>query len=142
MNEIFSLIVGALLATGGGYIGYEARTWRERNREKESIYICISDELRGIEATINNMHQVWESANMFNPNHLTDLLASTTAYDSLRGRLFLISDAILRKDIGDFYKKLKDTVKKIDGKLGTLAETPEATAEQKGFDTEFQNIAS
>jgi hypothetical protein len=140
MSDQIPLIVGALLATVGGYCGDEIRSWRERGRELKSIKICIGDELKEIETTIGNMHQVWESAQLFHPNYVADLLSSTSAYDELRPRLFLIKDGTLRKDIGDFYKKLKDTVRKTEGKIGTLAQTSDATSEQAGFDASFQDI--
>ena len=133
-------VLGATLAIVGGYVGDEVRAWRERGRERKSIKICISDELRDIEATIDSMHQVWNSAQLFHPSYVTDLLAGTSAYDNLRPRLFLIKDKDLRKEIGDFYKKLKDTAHKTEGKIGTLAQTTEATTEQAGFDASFQAL--
>ena len=86
------------------------------------------------------MHQVWDTAATFHPSYVTDLIDNTSAYDTLRPRLFLIRKGELRKEISDFYKKLKDTAKKTEGKLGTLAQTDEATNEQRGFDTAFQAI--
>ena len=70
------------------------------------------------------------------------LIQGTSAYDNMRPRLFLISDEALRKEINNFYKKLKDLSIKADGRLGTLAQTDEATSEQSNFDTSFQSIAS
>lgn len=136
MNDI------ALLAICGGAVGDEVRAWRERNRECRSIKVSLADELSEIETTIGNMHQVWESAQLFHPSYVTDLLASTSAYDNLRPRLFLIKDQTLRKEISDFYKKLKDTAHKTEGKIGTLAQTTEATNEQASFDSSFQALAS
>jgi len=66
------------------------------------------------------MHQVWENARVFPPNHVADLVSSTLIYDGLRTRLFLIKDEVLRKQVGAFYKKLVDTAKKTEGKIGTL----------------------
>lgn len=142
MSDIALLTAGALLAIAGGYIGDEIRAWRERGRERGAIKVCIADELKEIEATINGMHQVWESAQLFHPSYVTDLLSSTSAYDNFRSRMFLIKDKGLRKDIGDFYKKLKDTAHKTEGKIGTLAQTPDATSEQGSFDTSFQTLST
>lgn len=142
MNDLVLLAVGAGIAIIGGYIGDEVRAWRERSRERDSIKICIADELREIESTIASMHQVWENAQLFHPNYVSDLLSNTSAYDELRARLFLIKSSTIRKEIGAFYKKLKDTAHKTEGKIGTLAETPEAIAEQRAFDTTFQTIAT
>jgi len=134
-------ILGAILAIVGGYVGDEVRAWRERGRERKSIKICLSDELHDIETTIGSMHQVWESAQLFHPSYVTDLIGGTSSYDTLRPRLFLIKDQKLRKEIGDFYKKLKDTARKTEGKIGTLAQTQEAAADQAGFDSSFQTLA-
>ena len=142
MNNLAPLIIGACLAIAGGYIGDEIRAWRERNRERKAIKICIIDELREIESTISNMHQVWETAATFHPSYITDLLGNTSAYDTHRPRMYLIKDAELRREISDFYKKLKDSAKKTEGKLGTLAQTEEARNEQRGFDTAFQAISA
>ncbi len=137
-----NLIIGALLAVFGGYIGDEIRSWRQRCNERKAIKISLCDELSIIESTINNMHQVWENAKVFPQNFVADLLSNTIAYDGLRTRLFLIKDATLRKKIVAFYKKLRDTVKKTEGKIGTLAQTPEAAAEQNAFDTSFQTLGT
>lgn len=142
MNDLVLLAFGALLAILGGYIGDEIRSWRERVREGNAIKISIADELQEIESTIGSMHQVWESAQLFHPSYVTDLIQGTSAYDHLRPRLYLIKNKALRKDINDFYKKLKDTAHKTEGKIGTLAQTQEATNEQAGFDSAFQTICA
>lgn len=78
---------------------------------------------------------------MFHPSYVSDLLAGTQAYDTLRPELYLIKDSKLRKEINDFYKSLKDTARNTDGRLGSLADTDEAKSEQAGFDTSFQALA-
>lgn len=140
MSDIWTLLLGALLAILGGVIGDEVRSARDRSQERNSIKVSIADELTEIEKTISDMHQVWESAQLFHPSFVTDLLSSTSAYDNLRPRLFLIKDKELRKEISNFYKKLKDTAKKTEGKIGTLADTAAASTEQGGFDAAFQAI--
>lgn len=142
MNDTSSIILGAILAIGGGWISDEIRAWRERGRELKSIKIAIGDELGEIETTIGNMHEVWNQAKVLSPKYITDLLMNTTAFDNLRTRLFLIRDEDLRKKIVAFYKKLKDTGENSKGKLGTLADTDEAKAEQGQFDTEFQALCT
>jgi hypothetical protein len=84
------------------------------------------------------MH-AWASATL-HPSYIDDILNGTSAYDSLRPRLFLIKDEKIRQEIGAFYKKLKDAAKKAEGKLGSLADSTEATQEQQGFDGTFQTI--
>lgn len=142
MNDLQLLILGAVLAIAGGVMGDEIRSWLDRRRERKAIKIAICDELSGIEATIQNIHTVWESAKVFPPNYVNDLLSSTTAYDGLRTRLFLIKEESVRTELSGFYKKLRDTVRKTEGKIGTLADTSEATAEQGAFDTAFQSLGT
>lgn len=142
MNEVWFIILGALLAIGGGYIGDEIRSWSDRRRERTAIKISLCDELKGIEEIVHTIHSVWESAKVFTPSYVSDLLASTTAYDSLRTRLFLINEDDLRADLNSFYKKLRDTVRKTEGKIGTLANTAEVIAEQNAFDTAFQALGT
>ncbi|MFA6416381.1 MAG: hypothetical protein WCW56_02750 [Candidatus Paceibacterota bacterium] len=141
-SEFWYLIVGAILAVAGGWISDEIRAWRERERELKSIKIAIGDELGEIKTTISNMHEVWKQAKVLSPSYITNLLANTTAFDNLRTRLFLIKDENLRKRVVAFYKKLKDTGKNSKGKIGTLANTDEAKAEQGQFDTEFQTLCT
>lgn len=141
-DSIWFILIGALLAIVGGYVGDELRSWRERGRECKAIKICLADELQEIESTIGNMHQVWEQAQLLPPTYVATLIQGTSAYDNMRPRLFLISDETLRKEINNFYKKLKDLSIKADGRLGTLAQTAEATSEQSGFDASFQAIAA
>src|SRR3989344_544919 len=105
-NEAWYLILGAVLAIGGGWISDEIRAWRERDRELKSIKVAIGDELGEIESTINNMHEVWKQAKVLSPSYIVNLLANTTAFDTLRTRLFLIKDKDLRKKVVAFYKKL------------------------------------
>jgi hypothetical protein len=141
-NAFYLLMAGAALAILGGAISDEIRAWRERARELKAIKIGIADELSEIESVIKNMHEVWEKSKVFHPTYVADLLASTSAYDVARPRLFLIRNQELRKQLVVFYKKLKDTAKKSEGKLGTLADTPEAIAEQTGFETSFQQLGT
>jgi hypothetical protein len=142
MNDLILLGVGAFLAILGGSVSDELRSWRERTRERAAIKISIADELQGIETTVSNMHQVWEQAKVLTPSYVKTILQGTSAYDNLRPRLFLIKDKVLRKDISDFYKKLKDTALKAEGKLGTLADTAEANSEQASFDMSFQTLSA
>ena len=146
MNDLFSwwdalkLLVGAILAIGGGFVGDWLRSWRSNVRELKAIKISLGDELGEIETTTRNMHEVWVKSKLLHPSYITDILSNTTTFDSLRQRLFLIKDQKLRKRIVKFYKELKDTAKKSEGKLGSLAETADASAEQSGFETSFQAI--
>lgn len=142
MNDLGLLILGAILAIAGGVLGDEIRSWSDRRRERKAIKIALCDELGEIEATIHSIHTVWESAKVFPPTYVNDLLSSTTAYDGLRTRLFLIKEEHVRAQLGGFYKKLRDTVRKTEGKIGTLADSAEATAEQGAFDTAFQTLGA
>ncbi|MCC6404842.1 MAG: hypothetical protein IT405_00425 [Candidatus Yanofskybacteria bacterium] len=138
MNELWLIIIGAFLAIVGGAIGDEIHALNERRRERNAIKIAICDELGEIAATITNIHTVWESAaRVIDPKLVSDLLSSTEVYDGLRTRLFLISDEQLRKGLSDFYKKVKDTVRKTEGKIGLTSE-----AEQGGFDAIFQALGT
>jgi hypothetical protein len=142
MNSLELLVAGALLAVIGGAIGDELRAWRERKRRCKAIKISLADELREVEATISKMHEVWNSAQVFPPSYVSDLMAGTSAYDDLRSELYLIKSADLRKEVNDFYKKLKDDARKTDGKLGTLSDDEAAKAEQAGFDSAFQSLCT
>lgn len=142
MSDPQLLILGAVLAIAGGIVGDEIRSFLDRRRERDAIKVALCDELGGINTTISSIHTVWESAHVFPPSYVADLLSSTTAYDSLRTRLFLIKEEEVRKKLSDFYKKLRDTVRKTEGKIGTLADTADATAEQSAFDTSFQTLGT
>lgn len=142
MNDALLVLAGAFLAILGGAIGDEIRAIRANARERKSIKICLADELRAVETTLGLMHGTWNTAQMLHPSYVSDLLATMSSYEALRIRLFLISNDQLRKDIGDFYKKLRETARKTKGKIGTLAQTADAIAEQRGFDGEFQALAT
>lgn len=142
MSDFILLIIGALLATIGGVGGDEFRSWRERKRELKAMKISIIDELGEIKNIITNMHEVWEKSKVLHPSYITEILASTSIYKHARLRLFLIKDTELRKCLVNFYKKLKNTAKKSEGKLGTLADTAAATAEQAGFHSSFQALGT
>ncbi|HKU19051.1 MAG TPA: hypothetical protein VJP80_07350 [Candidatus Saccharimonadales bacterium] len=142
MNDLELLIVGALLAIVGGGVSDELRSWRERSRKRAAMQVSLADELREIEATIGKMHEVWNSAQVFPPSYVADILSGTAAYDNLRPDLYLIKDTDLRKELHDFYKKLKDAARNTDGKLGSLSEAEEARTEQAGFDSTFQTLCA
>lgn len=142
MSDLQLVTLGAALAIAGGIIGDEIRSFLDRRRERGAIKVALCDELHEIETTINTIHTVWESAHVFPPSYVADLLSTTTTYDGLRTRLFLIKEEEVRTKLSAFYKKLRDTVRKTEGKIGTLAETAEATAEQNGFDTAFQSLGT
>ena len=142
MSEFGLLLTGAGLAIFGGYIGDEIRAWRERGRERDAIGTLLIDDLTNIEATVNTIYQIWESARIFPPNHVEDLLSYSSGYDGVKARMFLIRDKQLRQQIVGFFKKLSDTARKTEGKIGSLADTPDTRAEQAAFDTSFQGICT
>lgn len=141
-NSFWTLILGASLAAGGGLASDEIRAFRERKRELKAIKISLSDELGDVEAAINKMHEVWEQAKVLSPTYIAELSADTASFDSLRLRLFLMKDKELRKKVTDFYRRLKDLIKRSEGKLGTLAESDDARSEQKDFDAKFGALAT
>ena len=141
MNDMILLVIGALLAIIGGGVSDELRAWRSRSRERSAIKISLADELQEIERTIETMHEVWKQAQLMSPAYVEALSQEMSAYNGHRSRLFLIKDKTLRKNISGFYKKLKDLTTKAEGRLGTLADTPEAKEEQSTFDASFQDIA-
>ncbi len=142
MSNLWPLLLGAFLAVAGGAANDEIRAWRERSRKRTAIQICLADELQDIETTIGKMHDVWSTTQIFPPSYVADLLAGTAAYDDLRSEMYLIKDAELRKEIHDFYKKLKDAARNTDGKLGSLSTDESSRTEQAGFDTTFQGLAT
>lgn len=141
-NNPWFLVLGALIATIAGYIADETRAWRERARKKKALCISISDELVQIHTALDNMHQVWDKAQLLNPNFVQELRNNTTVYDSLRADMYLIKDVDLRRKISKFYKDVQDTCVKTDGKIGTLASSQDAITEQQGFDTAFQTLST
>ncbi|MDD5055039.1 MAG: hypothetical protein PHZ00_02100 [Candidatus Peribacteraceae bacterium] len=141
------LILGAAIAVFGGVLGYEYNAWRDSCRELKSIKVSLCDELGDIESTIKSMHEVWDKSKTLYPSYLETLQQNTTAFDGLRERLFLIGESALRKKVVDYYRKLKDAVKEYQGKIGSLANTDQAKAEQaniaaafKTLETEAKNI--
>ncbi|HEX7724531.1 MAG TPA: hypothetical protein VF438_02225 [Candidatus Paceibacterota bacterium] len=142
MNDTESLIAGALLAVIGGAISDSIHAWFERRRELKAIKIVVADELSQIESTVTNMHEVWEQTGVFAAKYVSDILACSSAYESCKPRLFLIKDKDLRKEVISFYKKLKDTVRKSEGKVGSLADTREAKVEQAALETSFQALGT
>lgn len=143
MNNFWPIVVGAALAVIGGAVGDELHAWGGRRRERKAIKIAISDELSEIETTTTGIHTVWEStARVIDPKLVGDLFANTAVYDGLRTRLFLITDEDVRKELGAFYKKVKDNVRKTEGKIGALDLTADAVTEQGGFDAGFQALGT
>jgi hypothetical protein len=139
INGSAPVIFGAVLAVGGGWISDEIRAWRERSREITSIKTAIAAELGEIVTTVDNMNEVWRQANMLPPAYIPELRSSTTIFDELRKRLFLLQEEDQRKIVG-FYKKFKDVLLKAEGKVGTLAETEEARNEQSAFHNDFNQV--
>lgn len=111
-------------------------------RERDSIKIGLSDELDEISTTLKSMHDVWTQAKVLSQTYVSDLIANTTTFNALRTRLFLIKDEKTRKQVVAFYKRLTDTAKKYEGKLGTLATDENAVAEQAEIEREFQVLAT
>lgn len=138
MNNPWYIVFGSGLALVGGTINNEFRAWRDRSNERKAIKISFVDELTEIELAIKSMHDVWDQTKIFSPAYVEDLKSNTSSYDSFRLRLFLIKDVKLRRKIVAFYKKIKDTSKKSEGKGGTLAETDEVKKEQADLEASFQ----
>ena len=140
INGAAPVILGSILAIGGGWIGDVLRARGERQRELKDIKIVLGDELDSIEKVIKTMHETWTQSNILYPAYISDLSSNTVSFDHLRLRLFLIKDETLRREINTFYKKFKDLLHKSEGKVGTLADTTEAKEEQKKIHDEFEKI--
>jgi hypothetical protein len=140
MSNLWAIIVGALSAIIGGAVADEIRARVDRKRQRDAIKISISDELSEIEAGMKNMLEVWNKSKMLHSSYAGDLSKSTTTYDECKINLHLIDDVTLRKDIVSFYKKLRDLVARSRGKIGTLAQTIDAIAEQTTFSAEFKQL--
>lgn len=134
------ILLGAVLAVLGGWIGFEIQANREDGRELKAIKIMLGDELASIDTTIQTMHETWTQSSVLYPSYISDLSSNTTCFDELKLRLFLINDDKLRGEIRTFYKKFKDLLRKSEGKVGTLAETQEAKDEQKKLHDEFEKL--
>ncbi|GEM_PF-2544226 len=134
------VVLGSVLAIGGGWIGDVLRAWGERQRELKDIKIVLGDELESIETIIEIMHQTWTASNIVYPVYISDLSSNTASFENLRPRLFLIKDENLRREISAFYKKFKDLLNKSEGTVGTLAETTAAKEEQKKIHDGFEKL--
>lgn len=134
------IVLGAILAILGGWIGYVIQAKGDDSRELKAIKIMLGDELDSIHTTIQTMHETWTQSNVIYPVYISDLNSNTVSFDELKLRLFLIKNDKLRVEIRTFYKKFKDLLKKSEGKVGTLAESSEAKEEQKKIHDEFEKL--
>lgn len=140
ITGVFPIVLGAVLAIVGGWLGYEIRAKRDDRRELGAMKTTLGDELSSIEGTIRTMHETWTQSQVLYPAYISDLSSSTSSYENLRMRLFLIKDEELRKEIIMFYKKFKDILIKSEGNVGTLAESTEAVAAQTKIHDEFEKL--
>lgn len=141
MNDFILLLIGGFLTIIGGAISNTIHSHLEQGRELKAIKSALADELSGMEATIKLMHEVWEVSHVLYASHLADLAANTKAFDAFYLRLFLIKDTAFRKEMVVFYKKVRDMVRKNEGKVGSLADTTEARAEQTAIEAAFSALA-
>lgn len=131
MNEFWGIILGAILAVGGGAANDEISSWRERRRERKAISVSISDELTEIQQVLTKIKNVWEGTHTLIPSYIRDLKSCTSAYDNLRPRLFLIKEDGLRRKITTFYRDLKCSADKDSRKAGSLSKNEDAQNEQQ-----------
>lgn len=117
------LAAGAVLALVGGSITTVIKMRLEKKQEIQYIKTSLVDEIGEIVATICNMLQTHEAAKSLPKVYFDDLLSNTESFDMHKKRLFLIGDKKLRKEIGDFYKKLEKDAKSAISIVGTLDET-------------------
>ncbi|PGH38004.1 MAG: hypothetical protein CRN43_17825 [Candidatus Nephrothrix sp. EaCA] len=141
LTTLQSLIAGALLAVIGGVAGEWLRMQLEKHQERTFIKIGLSDELSEIHSTINRLKETFDKTELAHGSYLIDL-ANVEAYNHHRRRLFLLKGKDFRHKIASFYKRLNDCIRSSEGKVGTLADTPESKAEQKEIVTKLCGFAN
>lgn len=142
MNDLWGILLGAILAVGGGAANDEIASIRERRRERRAISISISDELTEITQILDKIKTVWEATHALIPSYIKDLKSCTSAYDALRQRLFLIKNEDTRKSITTFYRDLKSAVNSDMRKAGTLSKNEDAQKEQQEIANKFIGFIS
>lgn len=141
-NLIIGAVLGALLAIIGGIIGQWLRMQLELWQERKFIKLGLADELDEIASITKRLKETFEKAGTTHKSYLLELKSNTACFDHHRRRLFILKGEVLRHKIVEFYRKLKDNIEESEGKVGTLAQTPEAKAEQKEIVTKLENFAS
>ena len=137
MSNFISLIIGALLAISGGAVIEWLKLRMEKRQELKFLKISFVDELHEICSIIEKLSETWERSSMVHKAYIDELSDNMSAFGHHRNRIFLFKKTTVRRELITFYKKLKEAIKDCEGKVGSLAETPEAKSEQEAVKNKF-----
>lgn len=136
-NDVWLVVLGALLAIGSGAANSEFSAWRQQNRERKNLRIAVYDDLDEIAIIINNMNEVWEKTKELIPTYLYELESCVETYKNNRKDLYLIKGSGLRSEIISFCRDLKGTIDTNIKRVGSLSDSDETKAEQKEIEEKF-----
>jgi len=134
--------VGAILASFGGFMGEVLNIFMQNKRERTYIIISLDDELTEIIDIISKFSETFENSGNANKKYIVDLSNSMSSFALHKNKLYLFKNYTLRRRITSFYKSLNNIISEDGSKVGTLAQTAEAKAEQREIVKKFKDIVT
>ncbi|MBN8697409.1 MAG: hypothetical protein J0L87_12835 [Bacteroidetes bacterium] len=139
-NVILGAVLGALFAVVGGGVGKKIEMWLNLRQERSFIKKGLIDELDEIITVIGKLKETFEQTSQTPKSYIIDLKSNIEAYNHHRHRLFVLQGDDLRHKIIQFYRKLKDSLEDAEGKVGTLATSPQAKQQQKDIVSKMEKF--
>jgi hypothetical protein len=141
---IIGAIIGSTLAFVGGVVGEYLKVRMQNRKERNYIISNLEDELVEIIDIISKFNETFENSGTgtANKKYIIDLGNSMSLYTNHKDRLFLFKNKSLRREINVLYKDLKTLISESEGKVGTLANTPESKAQQKEIVQKYKDIST
>ncbi|MDD5088387.1 MAG: hypothetical protein PHI18_06285 [bacterium] len=121
--DVLLIIVGGMLATGGGVLTELVKLRMEDNRRKKVFCTLISDEVRNVVNNVGLILEIFNTRSEMMIVHIERFRELWESHERLRGELYLIRDDSLRQEITTFYSTLKTTAKESQELLGKIPNT-------------------
>ena len=144
--ELTLIVVGGVLATGGGVLTELVKIRMEDKRRKRVFCTLITDEVTNVVNNVGLILEIYNSRSEMMTQHIERFDEMRASYEKLRGDLYLIKEDSLRQDITRFYTNLKTTTnesKELIGKIpNTDAEKEEHRRDQERKITSLRDVKS
>jgi hypothetical protein len=106
-KDVWLIILGAILAFGGGLSGFFIQWWWNRRNQKRIVYEFLKELLRVFNRTSPRIIETYEKSGILWNDLLNQVLNDLATYERNKEHTIVIEDFALRAKIWDLFSNIR-----------------------------------